>query len=211
MKARDEMNLRQVLTAMVLAMVASLGNSANASLITYTFSGVADGNLDGVSFTGAQFTFTALGDTAAVIDEGGGNFINAITSLHFDIQGVAAGTMLQQYNMFSTNSVSAVGIYLPTPTTQHDRIDVADTGLANYQLTTTTGPYSGNVGLIFFVGQFANDPTTAGDLNMFNPASVTFSAVVAPVPEPSSMVTFGIGVVGLTAAWWRRRRNQKST
>lgn len=193
-----------------MAVLLLSASSAQAALVTYEFTGVADGNISGVSFSQQQFTFTLTGDTSNIVYVPADNvYQNPVSSVDFVIQNFGSGTLTDPYQMFSANNFSAVGFsHLPDVL---DRVTVLDTSLATYNLSTSTGPVSGNIpnpfynDLPFFVAQFNDDAFGAnGTLNLFNATAVSFQAVSA-VPEPTSTILLAMyGLVQLPKLVRRR-------
>ena len=65
----------------------------------------------------------------------------------------------------------------------------------------------GNSGMVWSQGDFNGDgKVDVNDLTILLTAfGATFSTGIAPVPEPSSLLLFGAGAVGLAASVLRRR------
>lgn len=66
----------------------TLSAAAVAAPITYTFSGTADGEVDGVPFSGQTYTFIVTGETTAVTSAGD-DFFNTLTGGVVTISGTA--------------------------------------------------------------------------------------------------------------------------
>ena len=76
-----------------------------------------------------------------------------------------------------------------------------------YGVVLTLGPAAGTTGFTasepFLMGFVNGDPLT---LNVAGGLEAMANVALAPVPEPSSIALAGLGVVGVLAADWRRRR-----
>ena len=78
--------------AIAVGLFCTMATVAHAVPITYTFTGMGQGTLNGTPFgVGAPiaFTITAIGDTGAVTSSAG-NFCNPITSATYNIPSIAA-------------------------------------------------------------------------------------------------------------------------
>ena len=187
------MSLRRYLVSLSVATSIFLGSSAHAIPIVYEFNGtVFQGSLNGVNFTNKAFTVDVFGDTSGVVSGGLGLLFNPASSVTFSIAGIGSGTLLDSYRMFLTPS--AVGFsHLPD---EGDRIDVLNGAFAGYALATAFGPVTTGSN---FIGQFLPDATTAGPLDMFQGANVSFRSFFprAQVPEPASLLLLALGLIGL--------------
>lgn len=198
--------MRSALSATLLMAALLWTTDAVAAPITYRFSGVVDGNLNGRSFFNADFLFELTADTANVYDVAGTTYFNVASSVTFTITGVGSGTLLNVYRLFLDQTESSVGF--SEVSSGLDRVDALNNpALATYDLTTNKSLIYGDP----FVGQFMNDPTTAGPLNLFNSGeTVAFEATLDPrdpvVPEPASLALASIASLGLAIGAGRRRR-----
>ena len=189
-------------------------NSANAAVATYTLSGgTIDGTLNGVSFSGANFTITADADPANFVLEilpGPLPFLSQpatstmtivgfatfkITTANFgpflaDFSGVAPGLAIGGFG-FDVDTINGGGF--------------AAAGLASSLSgnVTVTGGLDLSVDVIF--------TTDAGVLVVTNyddfGATYTGEFPPFPVPEPTSMAIFGLGSLGMA---YRARRKLKA-
>ena len=169
---------------------------ANAVEINYVFQGTGTGDLGGVQFTNAAFTMTVTGDTASVQDEGGGLFVSQASSTVIDIQGFNEATFTIPTQMFDNQPGSVLG--LSRSPDMADLLDLFDNAFATYDLKSSLNPV---VVSDPFFGQFGCQNgcvgTDQGNLTFTDMSAITFSATT--VPEPSTLVMMGAGVLGLAA------------
>ena len=223
--------LRLTRTLVATAAIALVGfvSPAKASPITYVQSGIASGTLGASVFANALVTLTLTGDTSGVAIPPGALFPNTfLTNLGtgtVNIAGLGTATITDPVAAYaSVNSVVPPAFLGGLPfvligtwdnalgTSITGILATADNALLGYDLKTSIGPVSG----IGFSGTspFAIHNTTMGVLNFTDDAhATTFTArtSAAAVPEPTSMLLFGTGVVSLIAARVRRRPKTSQT
>ena len=184
-------------------------NSANAAVATYTLSGgTIDGTLNGVSFSGANFTITADADPA--------NFV----------PGFVPDPLLSQP---ATSTMTIVGFAPFKITTANFGPFLADIapgfaiGGFAFDLDTINGGVFAAIGL---ASSIAGNVTVTGGLGLTEDVIFTTDAGVLvvtnyddfgatytgefppfPVPEPTSMAIFGLGSLGMA---YRARRKLKA-
>jgi hypothetical protein len=158
------------------------GASAQATDMTYTFSGVASGSLNGVSFDSENYTITMLGDTANLTGNvNGTQILSPLISTSIDIDGVGDVSLTESALLGATPTVA----FLEPTGTGPDLIDFFLP--FREDLTTTfhvTGTADGE--------QFNNVATSGGLLTLTHPGDMAFSAAVTVVPPPNGGQTGGV-------------------
>jgi len=171
-------------------------NPAQATPITFSFTGVGSGNLDTTVFTDAAFEVLISADTDDVSYDIYGPDTPAIEDLSgtIDISGVGIGTFVNPLYVFDNQKNSAVGF---GNLTEYDLIDlfVIGVGLDTYDLTTPFGPITD---LDPFFWQFVDVNLSIGVLTFTSMSYATFTAI----PEPTTVLLVGLGGLALL----RRKR-----
>ena len=107
--------MRKALGWFIVPLSLSFATTAFAlggQLVTYTFSGIADGNVAGTAFTGQSYTFTLTGDSATVQNTSP-PFANVLTGGSIRISGTACAsgctiTIPGDYVVFNTSDTALV-------------------------------------------------------------------------------------------------------
>ena len=185
----------------VVALLLTGREEASAGPITYTEQFVGSGSLNGVSFTNAQVTITAPGDTSTVVNLGGGLFDNIVGTTTLNVSGFGPATFTDTIAVFDNHADSRAGF---ADTMSVDIMNTANAAFASYDLTTSIGPLSGSPAFnpnTFF-------PTTLGNFNVNSVSGdSTFTASTGDVvPEPATLTLLLTGALGMVAYGWRRRR-----
>jgi len=184
---KEKTSLAILLIIAVICIVAV--NPAQATPITFSFTGVGSGNLrhlrDTTVFTDAAFEVLISADTDDMyISPLGNPRIDALSGT-IDISGVGIGTFVEPLYVFDCQSCVAVGF---GNWTEYDLIDlfVIGVGLDTYDLTTPFGPITD---LDPFFGQFNNVKLSIGSLTFTSMSYGTFTAI----PEPGTVLLVAVG------------------
>ena len=191
----------------VLAAIGILSGIASAAPIVYTLTTTATGTLGASTFTDASVTVTLTGDTSNIAF--GPSPLNAFPvnpgSATIDISGLGTSTFTDSIEILSSfdtlvfGGVSAVVIaQLDNPSGDSVSGIALEEGPAffGYSLQGPFGPISGSGGA--GSGPANIFPTTAGNLQYtIQPSDGPSTFTASLVPEPTSMMLLGAGLLGL--------------
>lgn len=170
---------------------------AEATPITYLYSGSGTGSLGNVSFTNAEFLITAQADTSNItpwVNAGfGPQNTHLLTTIDIGGLGVHTINMPSHTWVVPDGSVGGLGenLYL-------NWVTLSESFLPGYGLDTAYGPVTDTTP--WDVGQFNSVNTTGGLLSFTSISTITFEAIL--VPEPSAMPS--VAGVGLLGCLWIR-------
>jgi len=132
--------MKRLLLGIVL--VVALGFvPANADTVTYFFTGTASGTLDGVGFSDALLTVTAVGDTGNVSFNSGIYRIDSFSSVQIFISGFGTMDVLGTSYVFDNQNFGVAGFGNENlPVNCCDVIQLTDPAFLLYDLQSSIGP-----------------------------------------------------------------------
>ena len=179
--------------------ITACGVTAAAGTITYTETITTSGNLDGTDFTDKLVTLTLTGDTADIVNAGGGTY-DLSGTLDINVSGIGSDSLLGPAEVQVDQTSHDAGFFA-----DGDKVlFTTNFSFGTYALATPIGLLSG--GSSGFTGVLY-DTTSGGTfdltgaLNEDHPSHFTAS-VASTVPEPG---TFLLAFGGLAGAWAVRK------
>ena len=188
------MKRTSLLLVVMLALMAFGAGQAFAASITYTEQAVATGTIGSDSFFDVFVTISMTGDTTNVV--GGGGFFQNFGTMTINIPGIGLATFTGNTAVFDNQSALTVG--MADYTLGGSILDTVDNAFATYDLMTAIGPITNSP---FFRPDLTYG-TTLGGLNFTQMGDATFTA--STIPEPSSLLLLGSGIVGLAGVLRRK-------
>jgi hypothetical protein len=197
-----------ILIACSMVLVAGL-TFAEASPITYVFSGQGHGVFNDVEFDDAPFLINLTGDTSGVVEDtdldspffgqlSNSGLLGTISVFGLDIN-LLETAFADPLTIFLDPIWLMVGIVNPDPL-GYDLLDYSSEDLAGHDLRAAFGPIAASF-------TSASDIVLAdGSVLGFEQADLaSFAAVQAPVPEPTSLALLASGLFGLALLKMRKR------
>lgn len=178
-----------------LLLVAAAVAPVSAQSVTYTFTGLGSGELNGTTFVRTAYTITLHGNLADREMNLPGVMRLVASSATISIEGVAENaSFLPALNVASNMNTDV--LVLGNVNTNLALFVLDEAGFADYDLSAPFGPLTDGTPLA--TEQFVNIGTDAGVLSMQSLVSVTFEAT--PTPGVAGV----LAVAGVFAS--RRRR-----
>jgi hypothetical protein len=192
--------MKKTLSTAAVLLALTCAGRAGAEPITYTESVNASGQLGSTHFTNALFTIIGTADSNSVTEAGGAYTV--VTSTTFSIAGVGSGTITDVVEATDSQTFGYAGFL--DITQNSDLLLGANGAFDTYDLMSAIGPL-GTGGIIASPSPIG---TTDGTLLIEGITSgATFTAAFSTVPEPSSLVLFGLGLT-VTAVWGRSKNGR---
>ena len=185
--------------------IQALGGVWNSTSHVFTVSGVQSG------VSGVPITIDRLSTQRVLIAEStsqqvlGASFASTASSSPLTLTATALSLNFPDQVLFGEWYLSAAGGYTSGNPLYLSFGLGAGGGYSSddLQLWTYDGGYWSN-----WTKFTATDLTCDGDYASFTATSLGYYALTAPVPEPCTVVLLAFGLIGFTAAAWRKRRKR---
>ncbi|QPK62370.1 VPLPA-CTERM sorting domain-containing protein [Methylomonas sp. LL1] len=190
--------LKQTALTIILILVNTL---AQASPITFTFSGIGDLTLNGTNHNNTAFTVTLNADNVDVQPPPTlPTYVNLSGTI--DLGDLGTATFDNLLYIYSSQDGGFAGF---GDNDKGDLFGLFDNGFLTYDLISDFGPLTVGVSDVDDPLQWIDVETSLGKTTFENFTTATFSATVSAVPLPASAWLFGSAVVGMIG--FVRRKN----
>lgn len=189
--------------AFAIALHGFVPSDVQAVPINYSFTGTGSGTVEVTGFNDAEFTVSINADTNDVAFQpslGAFGILNLSGTI--DITGIGVAEFTLPLFIFGGNGMETIG-FGNFGNGNLIAIFESGLGLAGYDLMSNFGPVTS---LNYNLNQFVNVTTSLGTLSYSTMSDATFVSTINAVPEPSSFMLAGIGVLGLLGyrLWGKR-------
>jgi hypothetical protein len=196
---------RLILGALAAVTVSlACGAPARAGEVTYTFTGVGNGTLDGTAWSG-DFTFVFTANTSNITSGGvPPEFFQR--NIGGTVSEGSFSATLNSDNTLADNNDPSFPRFGFFNSTFDNGGTIQNAAFATYQLATAIGPITGTGSNLLPTLNTDDHGFDTVDGHNFELLGITSLTVTASVPEPSSLVLAAIGLAAGCGLFLRRRK-----